>query len=382
MPAIGKSIALLDDLYKAGLSNTQSLINTVFADMYQESFWKRYFDKDGMPTPSDSQGVATFRAIEMIAQSAPMLEPRARWSEPTESPKGSMNYYTGSIGDFGRSFSITPEEEEYYQVMLEMSGGDVNVLTQYVSNINDLVKGAHATISNLSAQLMSKGQMISANTTGFKFQGIADIPAARFKKAGAKVWSDISSDILTKMQTEEDALRTATGFTGMLTWKMDKTTFQNIQLNTAVRSQVGSYLNYNNILFTTNSIVTLDAFNQWAVNVGNLSVIELVEEKQMLNGGQTSYYTTTRGWKAGSAVLSPAGKQGVIKYSNINELAKLANYPNKQVAYLENGLFGIMNWLNDSGRSPVRITELLIAIAPALSVYNTMTIVDTTTADS
>jgi hypothetical protein len=101
----------------------------------------------------------------------------------------------------------------------------------------------------------------------------------------------------------------------------------------------------------------------------------------MLNGGQTSYYTTVRGWKTGNAVLSPAGKQGVIKYSNINELAKLANYPNKQVAYLENGLFGIMNWLNDSGRSPVRITELLIAIAPALSVYNTMTIVDTTTAD-
>jgi len=292
-----------------------------------------------------------------------------------------MAEYTGTIGDFGRSFSITPEEEEYYEQMLAMSGGDVNVLTQYVTNINDLVKGANATISNLSAQLLSKGQMISANLTGFKFQGIADIPSTRFKTSGTKVWSDISSDILGKMQTEEEDLRLATGYTGALSWKMDLTTFKNIQLNTEVRSQVGSYLNYNNIIFTTNSIVTLDAFNAWSQQLGNLSMIELVEEKQMLNGGQTPYYTTTRGWEVGNAVLSPMGQQGVIKYSNINELAKLSQFANKQVAYLEDGLFGIMNWINDTGRSPVRTTELLIAIAPALSVFRTMTIVDTTTAD-
>lgn len=381
MPAFNKNIALLDDLYKKDGINTQSLIRTVFADMYKEAFWKRYFVKDGLPTPYDSKGVARFGAIEMIAQSAPMLEPRARWSSTVESPKGDMAEYTGTIGDFGRSFTITPEEEEYYEQMLAMSGGDVNVLTQYVTNINDLVKGANATISNLSAQLLSKGQMTSANLTGFKFQGIADIPSTRFKTSGTKVWSDISSDILGKMQTEEEDLRLATGYTGALSWKMDLTTFKNIQLNTEVRSQVGSYLNYNNIIFTTNSIVTLDAFNAWSQQLGNLSMIELVEEKQMLNGGQTPYYTTTRGWEVGNAVLSPTGQQGVIKYSNINELAKLSQFANKQVAYLEDGLFGIMNWINDTGRSPVRTTELLIAIAPALSVFRTMTIVDTTTAD-
>ena len=381
MPAFNKNMSILESFFEKGGTATHTLVNTVFADMYKEAFWKRYFEKDDMPTPTNSKGVGIFEVTEVITESAPMLDPRARWSAPAERTKGGFASYTGSIGNFGLSNSITPEEEEYYEKMLAVVGGDQNVLTQYVKSLDGLIKGANATFSNLSAQLLSKGQMISLND-GFKFKGIADIPTSRFKNAGAKVWSDVASDILTKMQTEEDALRLATGYTGTLSWKMDKTTFRNIQLNTAVRSQVGSYLNYNNIIFTTNSVVTLDAFNNWAQEMGELSIIEIVDEKQMLNNGLTSSYTVVRGWEVGNAVLSPIGKQGVIKYSDVDELARLAKSPNKQVGYLDNGLMGIMNWIkNTDGRSPVKITELLVAIAPALTVFNTMTIVDTTTAD-
>lgn len=381
MQAFGKSINVLDDLFKNNLDNTQVLVDNVFADMYNEAFWKRYFDRDGMPTPTDTNGVAMFRSLELTGQSAPMLKPRARWSPPDEHTKGGFSWYSGSIGDFGDSFSITPQQREAYEKMLKQFNGNVTILKQYITSMDDLIKGANATISNLSAQLLSKGQMISVNA-GFTFEGKADIPTTRFKTSGAKIWSDISSDILGKMQTEEADLRLATGFAGVLTWKMDKATFKNLQLNTAIRSQVGSYLNYNGVLFSTNSVVTLDAYNAWvSQNAGYYSIIELVEEKQMLNDGLTPFYRTVNGWETGNAVLSPSGKQGVIKYSDVEELAQMAAIPNRQIAYMNDGLFGIMNWIHGADRTPKWITELLIAIAPALSVFKTMTIVDTTTAD-
>ena len=51
--------------------------------------------------------------------------------------------------------------------------------------------------------------------------------------------------------------------------------------------------------------------------------------------------TTVNGWKAGSAVLRPAGFAGVVKYSSLDELRMVQGEQGVAIAYLEGGKVGI-----------------------------------------
>lgn len=375
----GKSVSTFDKFYTGDNNEMQVMVDTAFADLYKEAWWRTAYTKADMPTPIDAYGRAKFTVAEIVTTSAPMALPRAKWTPPAEGNHEGFDTYSDSLWDYGYSFSTSAQQRDYYSKMLDKFNGNTTILSKYISSTSDLVKGINATLTYTGASLLSQGYYVTPNE-GLKATGRAKIPADRFKKAGAKTWDDPSADILTKMQMEVKEFRDKTQFQGALSFKMDKTTFGYLQTNTKIREQVGNYIISLGNVFSTNSIVTVERFNQYIAELGQYTfVVELVEEKQLLLDG-TINRKDVRGWKVGNVVLSPIGMQGTIEYADVDEIAILANVPNRQVAYMEGGLFGIMNWISE-GRSPVWITEILGTFAPALSVFNHITIIDTKTAD-
>lgn len=381
-------IKVLNDLFTEGGNDLQILIDNALQEKYNTLWWKKYFTPADMPTPVSADDRALFAQVSMTTAPDVMLMPRAAWTPPKPSSKEGFNYYEGSLANYGRSYSFTAQEVAFFQKMLERANGSAFVAEKYMKKADQLIKGAHATVSNLSAQLLSKGQYIFAASSGsgFSTNGKANIPAARFKKAGAKVWSDVASGIISKMQTEEKALRDATGYAGPLSWKMDRTTFNYVMANTEVKTMMKEYIASRVGLAAVTGLPavvgTVESYNEWVsiLQMPNLSIIEIVEESQ-----QTEYAnavkTTVNGWLSKNAVLSPLGLQGEIKWADVEEYKYMAGI-NKQFAYIEGGIFAMMNWKNDANRAPEWIAEILAFVAPTLSVFDTMTIVDTLTADS
>lgn len=240
----------------------------------------------------------------------------------------------------------------------------------------NLVRRAHKTITYLGAGLLSDGQVTLKGKESFPFDTFAKVPMDARKKAVGKAWVDKTALIIKDMQEEEKWLRDKTGYEGALTWKMDRETFSYIQQNDDARSQIGTYITSSGTPFTTNSLITLDKFNGWVSEFGSyMSQIEIVEEVQNA-GDNVINRTAVEGWKKGRAVLSPRGLQGTIEYAPVQELAVLADAQDRQIAYLENGLFGIMNW-RTGDRTPIYIQELLATLVPTLGVFNHMVIKDT-----
>ena len=380
-------IKVLNDLFTEGGNDLQILIDNALQEKYNTLWWKKYFTPADMPTPVSADDRALFAQVSMTTAPDVMLMPRAAWTPPKPSSKDGLNFYEGSLANYGRSYSFTAQEVAFFQKMLERANGSAFVAEKYMKKADQLIKGAHATVSHLSAQLLSQGQYIFAASSGagFSTNGKANIPTARFKKAGATVWSTVSAGIISKMQTEEKALRDATGYAGALSWKMDRTTFNYVMANTEVKTMMKEYIASRVGLAAVTGLPavvgTVESYNEWVsiLQMPNLSIIEIVEESQ-----QTEYAnavkTTVNGWLSKNAVLSPLGLQGEIKWADVEEYKYMAGI-NKQFAYLEGGIFAMMNWKNDANRAPEWIAEILAFIAPTLSVFDTMTIVDTLTTD-
>lgn len=374
-------INILEQFYVNAGARTQTMVDTLLSKPFENLWWKTKFEKASMPTPLNADGLGIYKVNDVVQQSTAMMSPREPWSAPTELISDGFKFYTGTLGNFGIMKAITDQEKQYYRDMLSEYGGDGVVLKNIIDRYFDLVKGGHATITNLCAQLNSDGRASTMNTTGHKFHTLADISPKQRKKAGAKAWSDPTAKILETMQLYEKEFRDETGYDGALSWKMDKVAFNFIQKNEDARSQIGTFITNNGIAFTTNSIITIDAYNNWVTESSGqyMSPIEIVEEKQILQNGLV-HRTAVSGWVEGRAVLSPVGMQGTIEYANVKELSVLAEGADKQVAYLENGLFGMMNWVKRE-RNNKYITELLATLSPALRVFKHIIFVDTKTAN-
>lgn len=373
----------LEVFFKNNGVETQSLIYAWEAE-HNSQWWKTQFLKADAPIPL-TNGKGLFQMASMATTADVLFDPRASWSEAEESPKEGFNTYQGSIGQYSKKLSWKAQELAEFDRILKAAGGSNVVEMAYMKKVSELLGGAHATISNVSAQLLSKGQFISVNERGFKNQGKADLPAAAFKKAGSVLWANAASDIVAKMQLEEKALRDRTGYKGALSWKMDKTTFNYVMQNTKVQGYLKGFIASKHSLLAADVpavLGTVDSYNAWvnAVAMDNLSIIEIVEEEQTNRTGQLTK-STVHGWEAGRAVLSPMDYQGVIQYAAVEEL----NWINPmmcQLAYAENGLISIASYKILEGAYDTYISNFYLHFAPALSVFDKMTIVDTTTIDS
>ena len=377
------SLKELEVFFRNGGLNTQSLVYS-YDKLFNDQLWKKYFVKAATPTPLDAEGKGHWSMTSFVETASVMPKPRASWSEMDELDKGGFTTYTGSNGQYGLKHKWTPEQLADFQRAVVAAGSNDVIERAYMKKPLELLKGAHALTTNLSMQLMSKGQFITVNDRGWKNQGKAEIPTAYFKTCGDKIWSDTSADIILAMQTIEKSLRDATGYEGGLSWKMDRTRAGHVLANTKVQNYLKGYLAGRMNLLTTDAVPytlgTVAAYNAWVAEIAlpNLSPIEVIEEQQVSKDGIVK--TNVHGWESKNAVLSPMGLQGEIKYSAIEELNWI-DTEMAQVAYTEGGLFALANYKVKNPPYADYHTNLYMHLAPALSVFDKMMIVDTTDAD-
>ena len=298
--------------------------------------------------------------------------------------KQGVAYYTGIIGDFiSDGFREQAMEREYKeQQFIENFGNDAMIIAQFANEVQALVDSADQTLSNMGAQLMSKGHIYYNYGLGLQ-GGIykAEIPAENFITAGEKVWSDPECKLLDQMREIENKFKDAWGLELPMQWEVPYDMWHNVILkNKQVRTWVLENRKVNNQVVVDDMIVTEAMVKEYIGTFEGVSPIVVVEEKQKNEGA------TVHGWKQNVAVLRPRGYAGVIRHTTILDQKMYEKYGSNLIsrvfAKTLDGLFTLENITLNNGNLKEWQTHGLMAAIPSLDEFIWHIIVDTTTADT
>jgi len=369
----------------------QKFINDLGLFKTNFGFWKEHFVRDTNPTPTGVEGAAAYTVYAIDRAAAPMLDFASPFSETSQNDKDGWRFYTGTIPHTNRGFVEKAKERYAKEQLYKEFGNDVDIILQYTDNVQKLIDGGNQRLSNMAAQILSTGQIITATGVGGQGQGTdfyqkAEIPADNFISAGTKVWSDPTCDLLSQMKAIEDDMRETTGYKGGLEWNIPDAMITNVFLtNTQVRENVAAYRNSIGYLVVGDRPITREEFNAYLASENALiSPIRVVIEKQKVQSLSTT--STVSGWDSTVAVLRPTGYAGVIKYTQIPDIYVAQSYAStavqKTTAMYEGGIMGIMNTVLERGGYPEWHTDIFMDAVPALTEFTYHYIVDTATADS
>lgn len=384
---LGTRLEVIDKVFESA-PDLVTLVNNRYAEESNKMFWAQNFVKDGMPSPIDAYGSATFKVTSVVKTGSPMLDVRAAMTETSQNDKDGFESYLGTIPDLGRGFQTSTGERLILERMFSDMGidsTDASIMTQYLDSLDKLVDGAHASLSNMSAQLLSTGIINYNYGQGAKYVQESKIDPLNKVKAVGKVWSDKTSGVFTQMNKIEQAFRDRTGYQGAMKWQVTEKMMKEVIL---VNEEVISYINQaRTVSLGANALVStpanVDLLNQAIVFLdGFVSPIEIVKEKQT---EQTLIgRNVVNGWAEGIAVLRPVGFAGVIKYAQNMDVLIAQRYQSpaaiKTTASLLGGIAGVVNTVVDKGGNPNWHTDIFMTAAPALTEFPFHVIVDTKTA--
>ena len=355
----------------------QKYVDSTFATKFDQELWRKFFRWDNAPS-LDGQ----YKSLEIVQAGAVMADVRARFSPVMQRDTNGAKYYLGTIPDLSHGFKEGAEDRVRLKKIAELANGDAQVIAQLTNRLEPFIQGVHARITNMAMQLLSKGEIYDADTTGtgLVYSQPNIVPAANKFTAGVAAWSDATNaKIFTQMIAVQNYVRNDLNYGGALEWVVDRTTMSNILKNKEVKDLVGAILVSTGIVVNPDVMITENQLNTFLNEYKQIAPIVVVDESQRVynDGGVIS---TVNGWKAGAAVLRPAGLAGVIKYSPLDELTVVAGEAGINVSYLDGGKIGIKRKFNPA--TEYWTTDVLAAAVPALSTWNYNCIVDSTTADS
>lgn len=348
----------------------------------RQFFWKKQFTVDPLLSPRDNDGTAMFRTTVRNRVVENMLDMRAPLAETEQRDKKGFESYTGPIPDFAaKGYVETAMERESRKRMFESYfGNDAAILSAYADDIQDMVDEANFTLSNMGAQLISKGNIVYKYGTGLKGQLYeCPIPEKNFKTAGATAWSDAGCKLLDQMEKIEQDFREESGFEGAMKWQVTRDTFFNIILkNAQVVEYITSYRTVNDMPVVAGWNINEEMFNQAFTNNQKISPIEIISEAQ--RDGQNG---PVHGWKDGIAVLRPVGPAGLIKRADILDKEMNEKYGSSVISSVWSNIdiFSLVNTTCNNGRFKEWHTDLFVAAIPTLNEYFEHLIVDINTAD-
>lgn len=348
------------------------------------NFWRQKFTVDPNITPTAADGTATFTSKLRKPESGSLLHWRSPLSDTIVRDKKGIEFYTGVIGDFiSDGFREQAMEREYKeQQFIENFGNDAMIVAQFANEVQALVDSADQTLSNMGAQLMSKGHIYYNYGLGLQ-GGIykAEIPAENFITAGEKVWSAPDCKLLDQMREIESKFRDAWGLDFPMQWEVPYDMWHNVILkNNQIRTWVLENRKLNNQVVVDNMVVTEEMVKEYIGTFEGVSPIVVVEEKQKNEG------VTVHGWKQNVAVLRPRGYAGVIRHTTILDQKMYEKYGSKLIsrvfAKTRDGLCTVENITLNNGNMVEWQTHLLMSATPSLDEFLWHIIVDTTTADT
>lgn len=346
-------------------------------------FWKSQFEVDPRVVERQSDGVALFMAKIIDRKPGRLLDMRSPLGDANQEDKVGIDAWTGAIPDFiAPGYVETALEREHREKMFEdLFGSDAELLLAYANQLQLMVDGANQTLSNMAAQMLSKGSIAYTFGEGIKDNVIkCPIPAANFRKAGAVVWSDTANcKLIDQLVKLEEDFRSDNGLEGVpMKWQIPYAMYRNVFLkNAQVIEYIKNWRKANDKGYADSMPVTRAMFEEVFADNELFSPIEVIVESQR------DINQTVNGWNAGAAVLRPAGYAGSVKRASILDAQLFKKYGSKAVekVFATRDIFTIVNTTLQNGIYKEWHTDLVVAAVPVLEEWTSHLIVDTTTAD-
>lgn len=343
-----------------------------------------------MPTPTDYDGVATYSVKSRKAEAAPLMHLRAPLGDAPEMDNEGISVYSGSIPDFiGYKWSENAQQRKYKEELFQQFGSDADLIATWVRDAVQAGKNsAEATLSNLTAQLMTKASMSwKGKGEGLQqfLQKVEPFPEENKKKAGAKAWTDPDCKIISQMRKLEDDYRDERGgYEGALVWKMTRKMYRETFLeNAEVKEWYQKWCVAKHMAYTDSMQVLDEDFKRTLSDMTGLSPIEIVVEKER-NKTQNSD-TFVQGWEDKYVVLCPAGDCVEFKWTPIYDQTLQKEFGAKNIdvswASIANGLVTVGNYAIDNGLFREWQTKVMMSACPVLIDFMNHEIIDTSTAN-
>lgn len=357
--------------------NSPDLINA------NHMFWTEKFRVDPNITPTNQEGEAVFISRMREIESGVLMDMRAPLGDSVPEDKKGIAYYSGVIPEFISKGTVEKATERDYKEKLFEQFGDVALVAAYATDVlQSKIDSANQTLSNMSAQLLSTSKIIYKSGVGIQGNVLkAEVPAANFLKAGAKVWTDTTARLLDQIVEIVEDIKDKTGIAN---WQLEvtKDQFKNCFLKNA---QVIEWVRYMNIInnqpLPERLVLSRDMAMSALASFEGLPPIVIIEEKQ-----KDADSTIVHGWKAGVAVLRPMGIAGYMRRTTIKDTELFTKYGNSVNSYsftpALNGLATVRNSVIVNGNFKEWHTDVVLAGVPSLDQFLYHYIIDTTTANS
>ena len=357
--------------------NSPDLINA------NHMFWTEKFRVDPNITPTNQEGEAVFISRMREIESGVLMDMRAPLGDSVPEDKKGIAYYSGVIPEFISKGTVEKATERDYKEKLFEQFGDVALVAAYATDVlQSKIDSANQTLSNMSAQLLSTSKIIYKSGVGIQGNVLkAEVPAANFLKAGAKVWTDTTARLLDQIVEIVEDIKNKTGIAN---WQLEvtKDQFKNCFLKNA---QVIEWVRYMNIInnqpLPERLVLSREMAMSALASFEGLPPIVIIEEKQ-----KDADSTIVHGWKAGVAVLRPAGIAGYMRRTTIKDTELFTKYGNSVNSYsftpALNGLATVRNSVIVNGNFKEWHTDVVLAGVPSLDQFLYHYIIDTTTANS
>lgn len=352
----------------------QTLVDSIELDE-NANFWAEHFGIDGSEYDvdiSDTKKNPAWTVRQRDIRVVPMADPMAPLSETMQLDREGYTEKTGSIYGYGKGlFDTSMSKLELQARLAQMAPEDRSLFTSMQRGIADLIKSHNLRLSNMAAMTLSYGGAYNTTTaqnivpagqtptiTSQGFSGVtvsqsSYIPAANFKRAGAKVWSDATADIPSQMQKIEYDFKVANNLDESTPFEWDIP--YDIVVNTLLKNpffiaEVNRYIRLeapDKVVIISNSQSPLDTSTiTWQQlvaytrsSISKIAPIRIVREQQTVQGITT--YSTVRGWKPNTVVLRPLGLAGVVVHA-VPEWVKLM----RSGEINNNVQFSIAKWQN------------------------------------
>lgn len=357
--------------------NSPDLINA------NHMFWTEKFRVDPNITPTNQEGEAVFISRMREIESGVLMDMRAPLGDSVPEDKKGIAYYSGVIPEFISKGTVEKATERDYKEKLFEQFGDVALVAAYATDVlQSKIDSANQTLSNMSAQLLSTSKIIYKSGVGIQGNVLkAEVPAANFLKAGAKVWTDTTARLLDQIVEIVEDIKDKTGIAN---WQLEvtKDQFKNCFLKNA---QVIEWVRYMNIInnqpLPERLVLSREMAMSALASFEGLPPIVIIEEKQ-----KDADSTIVHGWKAGAAVLRPMGIAGYMRRTTIKDTELFTKYGNSVNSYsftpALNGLATVRNSVIVNGNFKEWHTDVVLAGVPSLDQFLYHYIIDTTTANS
>lgn len=402
----------INKLYQKNLisdSNTgflQSLIDDKLEIASNSFFWQEHFTVDGneyTPNLSDKTIDPAWTVRSKTKRVVPMADAMAPLSETAQLDNEGFETRNGSIYQYGKGlYQNSLNKIELQARLREFDVADQNLINGFVVGVADLIKSNNYRLSNMAAQVLSKGgAYTNADTKGWSGVVAAQtsyIPASNFVKAGEKVWTDPTADIPSYIQKILYDFKVANNIDEGAAFEIDVPYDMMINVllkNSFFIQEVNRYIQLyapdkviivNNGTSSVNTdVITIEQLVQYSrSSISNIPPIRVVKQSQTIQDITT--VTTVNGWAPGRVVIRPLGYAGVVVHAMPNDVAmyqsgEVNNSIQISIAKAQGFLY-VINKLVPDGMFKAYHTDVIGRYAPVLNEIQEHIVIDTTTANT